>query len=199
MLTTLPAIFRQYRAAYPSVRLHLHESFTAKVLEGLQNGSLDAGLLRDGGPADHMDNLISTTIYSEPYVAVLPARHPRAHQKSISLAVLSHEPFVFYPRSAGVHAFEKPVALCEEHGFRPQIVQEASNWLTILRLIGAGLGVSIAPACVRFIASPEVVCLPIQSAHRGPRALSHIELATFANESRPIVKRFAQIVAATAH
>jgi DNA-binding transcriptional LysR family regulator len=39
MLTTLPAIFREYREAYPSVRLHLHESFTAKVIEGLQNGT----------------------------------------------------------------------------------------------------------------------------------------------------------------
>src|SRR6202789_3063476 len=30
MLTTLPAIFRAYREAYPRVRLHLHESFTAR-------------------------------------------------------------------------------------------------------------------------------------------------------------------------
>ena len=203
MLTTLPAILRQYREDYPSVRLHLHESFTAKVLEGLQNGSLDAGLLRDGDPAGLSSNtpggLVSTTIYSEPFVAVLPARHSRSHQKSISPASLRHDPFVFYPRSAGIHAFEKPLALCEEHGFRPQIVQEAHNWLTILRLIGAGLGVSIAPACVRFIASPDVVCLPIQGAKRDPRALSHIELATFATETRPIVQAFAQLVHATAH
>ena len=71
-------------------------------------------------------------------------------------------------------------------------MQEAHNWLTIVRLIGAGLGVTIAPACVRLIASPEVVCLPIQ----GARIVSNIELATFAGESRPIVKRFAQIVEA---
>ena len=75
MLTVLPAIFRQYREAYPSVRLHLHESFTAKVIEGLQNGTLDAGLLRDGDP---VEGLVATTLYSEPFVAVLPARHPGA-------------------------------------------------------------------------------------------------------------------------
>lgn len=202
MLTTLPAIFRQYRAAYPSVRLHLHESFTAKVIEGLQNGTLDAGLLRDGDPSDLVSGpaggLIATTIYSEPFVAVLPARHPRARQRSISPAVLRDDPFVYYPRSAGIHAFEKPLSLCEEHGFRPQIVQEAHNWLTILRLIGAGLGVTIAPACVRLIASPDVVCLPIQTAKRAAPVLSNIELACFAGESRPIVQRFAQIVVATA-
>jgi DNA-binding transcriptional LysR family regulator len=152
MLTILPAIFRTYREGYPGVRLHLHESFTAKVIEELQNGTLDAGLLRDGDP---VEGLIAKTIYSEPFVAVLPARHPCARQKSISPAALRGEPFVYYPRSAGTRAFEKPLSLCEEHGFRPQIVQEASNWLTILRLIGSGLGVSIAPDCVRRIASPD--------------------------------------------
>ena len=85
MLTILPAIFRSYRESYPGVRLHLHESFTAKVIEELQNGTLDAGLLRDGDP---VEGLVATTIYCEPFVAVLPSLHPRARQKSISPAAL---------------------------------------------------------------------------------------------------------------
>jgi DNA-binding transcriptional LysR family regulator len=91
-------------------------------------------------------------------------------------------------------AFEKPLTLFEQHGFRPQIVQEASNWLTILRLVGAGLGVSVAPACVRRIASPEVVCLPL----RGAKVVSDIELARVAGDSRPIVEHFAQIATLSA-
>jgi DNA-binding transcriptional LysR family regulator len=69
-------------------------------------------------------------------------------------------------------------------------VQEASHWLTILRLIGAGLGVSIAPECVRRIASPEIACLPL----RDTQVVSNIEFAWLAGESRAIVERFAQIV-----
>ncbi len=191
MLATLPAIFRAYREAFPLVRLHLHESFTSKVIEGMQNGTLDAGLLRDG---DTTPGLSFKPIYSEPYIAVLPASHPRAHQKSISPAALRHDPFIHYPQSAGHRAFEKPLALCEEHGFRPQIAQEASHWLTILRLIGAGLGVSIAPACVRQIAAPDVVCLPLSTGKANPKSISTIELATRVGESRPIVTRFAGIV-----
>jgi DNA-binding transcriptional LysR family regulator len=186
MLTTLPGIFRAYREAYPLVRLHLHESFTARVMEGLVNGTLDAGILRDGDPAD---GIAITTIFSEPFVAVLPATHRCARQRSISPAVLRDEPFVYYPRSAGERAFEKPLAIFEEHGFRPQIVQEASHWLTILRLVGAGLGVSIAPACVRLLNSPDVVCLPL----RGSKAVSNIELACHTGKSRPTVERFARI------
>jgi len=186
MLTTLPGIFRAYGKAYPRVRLHLYESFTARVTEGMLNGTLDAGILRDGDPSD---KLVVTTIYSEPFVAVLPATHPRAKQKAISPASLRDEPFVYYPRNAGSRAFEKPLTLCEEHGFRPQIVQEASHWLTILQLIGAGLGVSIAPACVRRIALPEVVCLPLH----GAKVRSNIELACLKGDTRPIVTQFRQI------
>jgi DNA-binding transcriptional LysR family regulator len=122
-------------------------------------------------------------------VAVLPASHACAKQKSLSPASLRADPFIYYPRSAGARAYEKPLTLCEEHGFRPQVVQEASNWLTILRLIGAGLGVTIAPACVRKIAWAEVVCLPL----RGAKAVSNIELAWPAGDCRPIVEHFRQI------
>jgi DNA-binding transcriptional LysR family regulator len=190
MLSTLPGIFRSYREAYPRVRLHLHESFTAQVMEGLENGTLDAGILRDGDP---VEGFHVTTILSEPFIAVLPATHPYARQKSISPAMLRDEPFIYYPRSAGARAYEKPLTLCEAHGFRPQIVQEASHWLTILRLIGAGLGISIAPACVRRIASAEVVCLDL----RGAKAVSNIELAWLAGDARPIVERFKQIAEST--
>ena len=186
MLTTLPAIFRSYREACPSVHLHLHESFTSQVISGLEGGMLDAGILRD---ADPVENMRFTTLFSEPYVAVLPVSHPMAKRRRISPASLRHDPFVYYPRSAGSRAFEKPIALCEEHGFRPQIVQEASHWLTILRLIGAGLGVSLAPACVRHLASPEVVCLPLE----GARIVSNIELAHSDGELPFIVARFAEI------
>jgi DNA-binding transcriptional LysR family regulator len=190
MLSTLPGIFRSYREAYPRVRLHLHESFSSLVMEGLENGTLDAGILRDGDPVEGVQ---VTTILSEPFVAVLPASHPCARQKSISPAVLRGEPFIYYPRSAGARAYEKPLTLCEEHGFRPQIVQEAQHWLSILRLIGAGLGVSIAPTCVRRIASAEVVCLPL----RGAKAVSNVELAWLTGDARPIVERFKQIAEST--
>ena len=192
MLATLPSIFRLYSEAFPRVRLHLHESFTARVVEGLENGTLDAGILRDGDPTKGLDTI---PIFSEPFVAVLPASHPSAKRKSISPAVLRHEPFVYYPRSAGARAFEKPMTIFDEFGFRPKIVQEASHWLTILRLVGAGLGVTIAPECVRRIVSPEVVCIAL----RGTRIVSNLEFACVAGESRPIVRHFAQIVQNAQH
>jgi DNA-binding transcriptional LysR family regulator len=186
MLAMLPDIFRRYREAYPKVHLQLHESFTSRVAEGLENGTLDAGILRD---SDAVEGLLVTTIFTEPFVAVLPRTHRCAGQKSISPGVLRDEPFVFYPRIAGRLAYEKPLGIFEAYGFQPRVVQEATHWLTILRLVGAGFGVSVAPACVGRIAPDEVVCLPM----RGVKATSRIELAWLKGETRPIVEGFARI------
>jgi DNA-binding transcriptional LysR family regulator len=186
MLTHIPAALGKYRRAYPKVQLQLHESYTSGVVQGLTKGDLDVGILRDGGPTA---GLLVEVLFSEPFVAVLPHNHSLAKRKTISAADLRDEPFVFFPASAGSLAYEKPISLCEEHGFRPKIVQEAPQWLTLLRLVGAGLGVSIAPACARKIATPDVVCCSL----RGAKVNSDIELAYRASDDRAVVSAFAAI------
>jgi DNA-binding transcriptional LysR family regulator len=186
IVTTLPRIFGEYRARSPRVQLHLHESFTSQVAEGLENGSLDAGVLRDG---DGTKTMTTTELFTEPYVAVLLVAHACADQKSVSPGMLRGDSFVYYPRSAGSRAFEKPMTMFEEYGFRPQIVQEASHWLSILRLVGARLGVSVAPACVRRIATEGVVCVPL----RGVTVTRVVELAWRAGDQRPIVRKFVKL------
>ena len=173
-------------AAYPGVQLKLHESFTARVIDGLLAGEVDAGIVRDAEP---IDGVVATPMLSEPFVAVLPSDHPCARAASMSVAGLADTPFVYPPRNAGPRAFEKPLLLCEEHGFRPRIAHEASHWLTILRLVGAGLGVSIAPACVQHIATPDVACVPLREA----TVVSDLELVHRAGDLRPIVHAFTQI------
>ncbi|QMV19623.1 LysR family transcriptional regulator [Granulicella sp. 5B5] len=186
VLTSLPAILRAYRERFPNVELHLNESFSSRVLEGLQSGNLDVGILRD---ADTADAIHVEPLFSEAFVAVVPAHHPLASRRSITPAALRDEPFIFYPRSAGSRAYEKPLSLCEAHGFRPRIVQEATHWLTILRLVGAGIGVSIAPVCVTQIDSAESVCIPF----RGVDVRSQVELAWRADSNRSMIHRFAEV------
>jgi DNA-binding transcriptional LysR family regulator len=186
MLTPLPAMFGQYRREYPKVNLQLHESFSSMVMQGLIKGTLDAGIVRDGDPSEALN---METLFTEPFVAVLPADHSLAARSVISAANLRDEPFVFFSPTAGKLAYDKTVSLCEQHGFRPRVVQEAPQWLTILRLVGAGLGVSIAPACVQQIAAPDAVCIRL----RGANVRSNVELACRTDEDRPIVTSFAQI------
>jgi DNA-binding transcriptional LysR family regulator len=186
MLTPLPAMLGRYRRLYPKVNLQLHESHTSAVVQKLLKGELDAGFLRDSG---QVSGLEIEPLFSEPFIAVVPKKHPLARHKTISAKELRDEPFVFFSPSAGTLAYEKPVSICEEYGFRPHVVQEAPQWLTIMRLIGAGLGVTIAPACVKQIAAPNIVCLSLRRA----TVESDIELAYRTSEDRPIVDAIAMV------
>ncbi len=190
MLAVLPTMLQRYRTLYSGVQLHLHESFTSQVLAGLQDESLDAGLLRD---SDATAGIQRETLWTEPYIAALPAAHPLAARKSVRPSMLRDEPFVFYSRSAGTLAYDKPLSLCATDGFRPHVVQEASHWLTILQLISVGFGVSIAPACVRSIAVHGVVCVPLAAT----RERSVVELALRHGEHRPLVQQFAAVARST--
>jgi DNA-binding transcriptional LysR family regulator len=186
MLTPLPAMLGQYRHQYPKVQLLLSESFSSLLGQSLLKGTLDAAFLRDGDPTP---GLTIDPLFSEAYVAVLPHTHSLAGRRSISAALLRDEPFVFFSPAAGKLAYERTLSLCLEHGFRPNVVQEAPQWLTILRLIGAGLGVTIAPECVRQIASPHVACLSLH----GAKIRSQIELAYRSDDDRAILHSFAEI------
>jgi DNA-binding transcriptional LysR family regulator len=162
MFTALPRAIGHYRALHPNVELRLQELVTADQLPALLDGTLDLGFLRDG---ETVEGLTMEPILREPFVAVLPARHKLAGRSSISPLDLKHEPFVLFDRKMGRLAHDRTVACCEAAGFRPNVVQDAPQWPTVVRLVAAGLGVSLAPACVASLAMPAVVFRKVRSQH----------------------------------
>jgi DNA-binding transcriptional LysR family regulator len=186
VLTRLPSVLGRYRDLYPQVQLRLKEFHTSLVLDGIREGSLDVGFVRDAGPAD---DLHVETLLAERFIAAVPKGHVLATRSSIPVKCLRDEPFVFFPRSAGVYAWENTVRLCEKQGFRPNIVQEAPQWLTVLRLVGAGLGVTIAPASVAEVATPDVVCRKLSPAN----GTTNIDLTYRADQMSPLVSALSRV------
>lgn len=190
MLTALPKMLGRYRRRYPQVDLQLRELYTAGLIDALLNGTLDVGFMRDAGA---VDGLRVETLLAEPFVVVLPQKHPLAEQKTVAVKSLQHEPFVLFARSYGSVAWKKTIDVCEAHGFTPRVVQEAPQWLTIMTLVGAGLGVTIAPECVKQLSVPDTVCRKLR-----PQAdLTQLELACRVNESRPIAREFSEMARRT--
>jgi DNA-binding transcriptional LysR family regulator len=183
MLTRLPAILGKYRRMYSRVQLHLNEFHTSQLIEALRDGSADVALARDAGTEEdlHLEHA-----FVEPFIAVIPKRHPLARRGAIPVVQLRDEPFVFFPRAAGSFAWENAIALL---GFRPNIVQEAPQWLTVVRLVGAGLGVTIAPASVEVIAGPDVVCRKLSPSSGS----TTIDLVYRLQETSPLVKGFCDV------
>jgi DNA-binding transcriptional LysR family regulator len=186
MLTALPKMLGRYRRQYPAVDLQLREFHTAALVDALLNGTVDVGFRRDAG---EIEGLHVEVLLAEPYVAALPRKHPLAQQKTVAIRSLQHEPFVLFARSYGGVAWRKTIDICEAHGFTPHVVQEAPQWLTIMSLVGAGLGVTIAPACVRRLSVPDTVCRKLRAQSQS----THLELAYRKNEARPIAMAFSDL------
>ena len=184
MLTDVPSVLGDYRARYPAVALQLSEAFSSQLIAGLLRHELDAAFLRDG---DADDGLILQPLLSEPFIAIVPRAHRLAHRVRIPVGELRDDPFVMFPRQAGHRAHAKMSAVCESHGFRPRIVQEAPQWLTIVRLVGAELGVTLAPACVARLGGNDVRYLQL----RGDTARSEIDIAYRRGDDRPVVRQLA--------
>lgn len=171
MLTMFPRMLSAYRRQFPEVELRLGEFYTSGLLRALRDGTIDIGITRDAGEEE--EGLHIELLLPEPYIAVVPAHHRLAQAASLRIDDLRGEPFVLFSPDVGQKAWDKVAQLCQQGGFRPRVVQEAPHWLSILRLVSAGLGVTIAPVCVEKIADNGVRCLRL----RGASVFSHLELA----------------------
>jgi DNA-binding transcriptional LysR family regulator len=145
MLTALPAIIRQYREQYPEVQFTLREMSTSAVAAALEAGQLDVGLLRE---VTRVGDVEAEVVLREPVVAVIPATHPLAARARLSLRHLASEPFVLFPRRLGAEFYDRLLSFCVDAGFTPRVVQEATQWQSVVTFVETGLGVSVAPACV---------------------------------------------------
>ena len=184
MFTELPGAIRAYRQRYPRVELRLRDLATSFQIAGLLDGTIDLAFLRDG---DVTDGIELARVFREPYVAVLPEAHALAGARRVDVGELREEPFILFTRRMGPLAFDRTMACCEVHGFRPRIVQEAPQWATVMRLVAAGIGVSLAPACVATVGLPGVVYRPVTG-----RASTTVDLGLRAGPVSALAANFAE-------
>jgi DNA-binding transcriptional LysR family regulator len=153
MLMVVPDLLRDFRAAYPRVRLSLHEISTAPLVVQLQQGELDVAFLsqpvREPGLQTHLE-------WREPFCAVLPSDHRLTKAKVIRLRDLAQEQFVSVSRPSSPDMYDQMMQDCREAGVTLRVVQEAGSWQATVSLVAAGMGVTVAPRCVSRLRIPRV-------------------------------------------
>jgi DNA-binding transcriptional LysR family regulator len=143
--STIPKAIYAFRQRFPAVHLNLAEMSSQAVADALLDESIEVGLIR---PLALPESLVATELFREPLVAVINAGHPLAEgsEGGLHMAALAEQPFVFFPRSYGSGLYAQLLSLARQAGFSPHVAQEASEAMTIIGLVSAGLGVSVLPA-----------------------------------------------------
>lgn len=150
----VPDLVRSFRAAHPHVRFQLTQVRDELHSAALAGGEadLEIGTRRPRDPALH-----TRQIALEPLGLALPRDHRLAEQERIGLAEVAEESFVsLRPMSA---LRQQADGLCEQAGFRPEVVFEGDDLSTVRGFVAAGLGVAIVPA--PRAGSPESAAGPV--------------------------------------
>lgn len=139
-------LIRAYRQDYPNVVLTLAEGNTSQLLAYLNEGRVDVAFVRLSGQSPAGVQLQHIAV--EPMKVVLPATHPLAKRRRISLDALAEDPFVLLPRAASPTLHDVIVGACRRAGFDLVAGQEAPQLSSVVNLVAAEFGVSIVPASV---------------------------------------------------
>jgi DNA-binding transcriptional LysR family regulator len=159
----LSELIQDYRRKYPGVRLHLFEMTPEQQLQAFARSKIDVGFTRPLG-SEHQKQFTQDRIYRDRLMLAVPKSHPLAKGNLGALEKFAGEDFVLFKRSEAPELVDAMTQLCAQAGFTPRIVSEPPMMQTVLMAVGAGIGVSLVPGCVRSFHQPGVVFLPVRPA-----------------------------------
>ena len=151
----MPRVLPRFRERYPGVQLALAESTTARIVERVESGDIDVGLVRF--PLGRACRARVFPVERDVFVAALPAGHRLARKRQLALADLAGEPFVMYGavEVPGLHA--AVFMACQQAGFLPRVQQDAVQVQTVISLVESGLGVALVPSVATRHTTREIV------------------------------------------
>jgi DNA-binding transcriptional LysR family regulator len=148
----LPAILGVFAAKWPQVEIDLRDSSDSDLLSLVEAGELDLAFVMDSEILS--EGFKTTELLQDPYVLLVPAESPLAHNQPVSFADLDGCRFVAHHMMACQQFLESSL---RRSGFEPQIVLRSSDNATVQGLVAAGLGVAIVPLLTVDENDPKVV------------------------------------------
>jgi len=134
----LPAIMRDLGAAFPSLELRVRETITARLIDELANGRLDAAIVALPVGSSGFE---SVELFTEAFVVVRPAA--RAGSPAPDLESLAQERLLLLEEGHCLR--DQALAFCGPDPLRAREGLEASSLATLVQMVAAGLGVTLIP------------------------------------------------------
>jgi molybdate transport repressor ModE-like protein len=154
----LPTLLRRFSESHPQVEVLLRESLHEhELLDMVERGELDLAfwaLPVASGPYD------SVELLTDPYVLVVPAGSPLAALKRPpTLKEIALHPLIGFNHCASTAQMEASLA---STGREPKVVFRSDNNGTVQGLVGAGVGISVAPRLTVDEDDPSIEVVDLQ-------------------------------------
>lgn len=147
----LPSVILSFKKAYPKIKINVYIENTKKIMDLLNTGTIEIGLVE--GEMSKYKVTLDPIIQDELFVIVSP-QHPWAKRKTISIAELSKEPFIFREEGSGTRQITEKYF--SSHGIKMRDIHlniTLGSTEAIKEAVESGIGVSIVS---KWVARKEV-------------------------------------------
>ena len=136
----LPDVFAEYHRLYPSVQISIYRNFSHKVLQKVEDGSVDVGIVTLPVKSP---SLKVHSIFRDRLMLMVSPQNPLARHKTVRTSDIAEQPLIF-PKTGFTRQ------LLDKH-FRPyrsrlRVTMELPSVGMIKCFVAAGLGVSLISA-----------------------------------------------------
>jgi DNA-binding transcriptional LysR family regulator len=136
-LYLLPTVFGAFKKRNPAVKITIYRNFTAKIVQKLQEDSLDLGFV--SLPVD-VREIATIPLFREPVDVAVAADHPLAARDAVTVDEIARYPWIF-PKASRTRAMLEDLFRSVQPAVH--VTMELSGVETIKKFIGIGLGISL--------------------------------------------------------
>jgi DNA-binding transcriptional LysR family regulator len=142
MNTVVPSFLVRVKHKWPNLKTIVQETSNFQQIEMLLIRETDMGIAPNILLPPEVNSKI---LYRENFTLLLPRNHPLSKRNFEDLSVLKGETFILPQLSSGIGYVETILQICQSYGFKPKVAHESAHSMGVLRLVEAGLGISIEP------------------------------------------------------
>jgi LysR family transcriptional regulator, hydrogen peroxide-inducible genes activator len=136
----LPLVASRIRKKLPRIELLLYEYQTGPMLEHLQAGDLDLGILALPVPSD---GLVSRQLFDEPFMVAVPEQHALASRRSVKAADLNGETLLLL--EDGHCLRDQALEVCARAELHEKQDFRATSLETLRQMVASGGGITLLP------------------------------------------------------
>jgi LysR family hydrogen peroxide-inducible transcriptional activator len=136
----LPLVAARIRRKLPRIELLLYEYQTGPMLEHLQAGDVDLGILALPVPAD---GLVERALFDEPFVVAVPEHHELASRKSLKATDLNGETLLLL--EDGHCLRDQALEVCARAQLHEKQDFRATSLETLRQMVASGGGITLLP------------------------------------------------------
>ena len=142
----LPMFLGNFTQKYPDIELIIDEVTTSEVISGLSKGFYDIGII---ALRSSTDNMISESLYYEPFVAFVPSDHKLMKKSKITQDDLNVNDFLLLKEGHCLR--DQALSICKttEKNWMEKdnkVIFESGNLETLIKLVEQKFGMTLIPS-----------------------------------------------------